>query len=443
MVDPNTDKIKSGSAETASIKRLIRLGVIAMVVLIGGVGGWAAFTEISGAIIAPGHLKVEGNAKLVQHAEGGIVGNIQVKEGDVVKGGDVLVTLDAAETEAQLAMVRGRSLELSFRRARLIAERDNQSDIRNIPEVQSLLQRGSEAEAFLKVQQKLLANRRTSQQSKLNQVAQHKEQLNQHIEELAKQTQTKNKEISVLKEDLKRLNILDKKRLTSKQRVSEAQRLLSRAQGDLSRILSSVSRAKSEILQMSLKAEEIKSDYSSDVLKELNQVQLELAQLVEQERAASDRMKRIEIRAPLSGRVHELSVHTKGGVIAAGTTIMQIVPVNEGLVIEAKAAAQDIDQIRQGMRANIRFTAFSSRTTPELNGTAVTVSPDRSIDEQTGQPYYTVVVRVDEGEKAKLNGQQLVPGMPAEVLLKTEPRTVLSYLTKPITDQFRRAFREE
>jgi len=433
------DKTSSdGAHEARNVRKLMFIGVLAGVVLVAGVGGWAAVTEISGAVIAPGHLKVETNAKLVQHAEGGIVGQIRVREGDVVKSGDVLVILDAASTKAQLATIRARLSELKLRRARLHAERSGKTQIDLTPEMTS-----ANNQSEIANQQKLLQSRQASHQSKLDQVVRRSEQLQAEVGELDSQTKSKQAEIASLDDDLKRLTQLDKKRLVRKSKLSELHRQLSRAQGETSRIAASASRSKGEIAQMALKAEEIKSDYRSAVLKELNQVQVEIAQLNEQETAAHDQMRRVEIRAPRNGRVHELAVHTKGGVIAAGATIMQIVPNNEGLVVEARAAPQDIDQVRQGMPATVRFTAFSSRTTPELKGKAVSVSADRSVDKQTGQPYFTVVVRIDQPELARLKGQKLIPGMPAEVLLETEPRTVLSYLIKPIADQFRLSFREQ
>jgi membrane fusion protein, type I secretion system len=443
MHNPNQNPENPGASETHSIRRLTTIGIVSGMVLIGGVGGWTALTEISGAVVAQGHVKVESNAKLVQHAQGGIVGDIRKHEGDLVKKGEVLIVLDAAEIQARTAMVRGRLAELILRRERLLAERDNKPDIDISNELKLLLGQEPAAKSYLRVQRKLLTSRQSSKASKLMQIKQRSSQLRKEVREFANQEASKKREIQLLREDLARYEKLRRKRLVRRTKVSDAQRQLSRAQGDLSRLSASKARARNELAQMSTKTEEVSSGNLSEVLKELNQVNAEIAQLQEQKRAAQDRMARLEIRAPAAGRIHEMSVHTKGGVINAGATIMQIIPGNEGLVVEARSAPHDIDQVEQGMPAHIRFTAFSARSTPELKGIAETVSADRSVDPSTGQAYYKVIVRVDKSELGKLNGQKLMPGMPAEVLLITEPRTVLSYLAKPIVDQFRLAFRED
>lgn len=432
----------AGASEAKSIQRLTAIGMLAGIALIGGVGGWSALTEISGAVVAQGHLKVESNAKLVQHAQGGIVGDIRKREGDVVKKGEVLVVLDAADIQARLAIVTGRLTELTLRRQRLLAERDNNPRLDISKELELVAQRNPSAQNFLRVQRKLLASRQALTASKLKQIEQRSAQLNEGIREFGNQESSKKEEIRLLQNDLARYRKLQKKRLIRRTKISDTQRQISRAQGDISRLAASKAKAQNELTQLATQAKAIVSGNLTEILKELYQVNTEIAQLSEQKRAAQDRMARLEIRAPASGRIHEMTVHTKGGVIRAGDTIMQIIPKNETLVVEARAAAHDIDQVEQGMSANIRFTAFSARATPELKGNAQTVSADRSVDKNTGQAYYKVIVHINASEQTKLKGQKLVPGMPAEVLLITQPRTVLSYLTKPIVDQFRLAFRE-
>ena len=225
--------------------------------------------------------------------------------------------------------------------------------------------------------------------------------------------------------------------------MTALERDAARLEGEHGQLVASVAQAKGKISETELQVIQVDQDLRSEVAKELSEVQAKIAELVEKRVAAEDQLKRIDIRAPQDGMVHQLAVHTIGGVVSPGESIMLIVPRSDTLVIEAKVAPKDIDQVRLGQHAVLRLTAFNQRTTPEIEGTVSLVAADQITDEKTGTSFFKVHVRPDADQVARLKGIKLVPGMPAEVFIRTGERTVLSYLTKPLNDQVRRAFKED
>lgn len=433
----------NGVTEDRATRRIIIGGTVAIVALFAGLGGWASFTEISSAAIASGTVIVESSSKRVQHAEGGIVGELLVQEGADVSAGDVLIRLDATKTRAELEIVQQRLFDFSVRRARLAAQRDELDDIAFPRKLLDEARIRSDGENQIKAQQRILATSRESLASQLGQITSRIAQLHDEINGLNLQSEAKAEEIAFIKDDIDRYQQLKDKNLISMTKLHDKRRQLARVKGERGRLISNAASSKGQILGLKTKSAELRANAARDTLKELNDVEADIAELIQRKIAAEDRLARIHIRAPYSGRVHELKVHTVGGVIAPGETLMMIVPDNDKLIVEAKIRPSDIDQILVGKEATVRLSAFNRRTTPELSGTVDTVSADQSKDENTGMTYYTARVRFAKGELEKLAGKPLVPGMPSEVLIKSETRTVLSYFVKPLTDQFNRAFREQ
>ena len=225
------------------------------------------------------------------------------------------------------------------------------------------------------------------------------------------------------------------------QRVTALERDAARLEGERGQLIATTAQAKGKISEIELQILQIDQDLRSEVAKDLREVQGKIAELVERKVAAEDQLKRIDIRAPQNGMVHQSTVHTVGGVITPGEAIMLIVPEADALTVEAKLAPQDIDQVRVGQTAALRFSAFSQRTTPELAGVVSRVSADLTTDQRTGAAYYVVRITLSESELARLEGLRLVPGMPVEAFIRTGERTVLSYVLKPFTDQITRSFR--
>lgn len=417
-----------------AIRRYLLAGAASLALLIGGVGGLAAMTELSGAVIAAGRLVVDSNVKKVQHPSGGVVGAIRVREGDKVKAGQLLVRLDATVTEANLAIVSKSLAEFEAREARLKAERDGAAMVRFPDGLQPDLIAG-EASLF-----KLRSEARAGKRAQLEErVA----QLGEEIAGLGQQKTAKAREMTLIADELDGIRKLWKQKLVSIGRVTLLERDAARLEGEHGRLIAAVAQTKGRVSETELQILQIDQDFRSEVAGELRDMEAKIAEYSERKVAAEDQLKRIEIKAPQDGVVHQLAVHTVGGVVQGGETLMLIVPVSDELTVEAHVAPQDIDQITAGQSAVLRLSAFNQATTPELNGRLITVAADLTTDEKTGISFYTARVSLPRGEIAKLKGLALAPGMPADVFFPTHERTILSYLVKPLSDQMERAFREE
>jgi HlyD family secretion protein len=428
------------SAAERSIRRHLLGGLAVVALLAGGVGGLAATTELSGAVIAPGTMVVETNVKKVQHPTGGVVGELRVRDGDRVKAGDVVVRLDETVTQANLAIVVKSLNEMYARLARLEAERD---DAERIVFPAELLARSGDPEVARVIdgERNLFQLRRTARAGQKQQLRERIAQLREEIQGLTGQTAAKKREIELIAQELEGVRELWRKNLVQIQRVTALERDAARLEGGRGQLIAATAQSKGKISEIELQIIQIDQELRSEVAKELREVQAKIAELVERKVAAEDQLKRIDIRAPQDGVVHQLTVHTVGGVITAGEAMMLIVPESDALTVEAKLNPQDIDQVRAGQAAALRFSTFNQRTTPELTGVVERVSADLTTDQRTGMSYYTVRIAISENEVAKLGGLKLLPGMPLEAFIQTGERTVLSYLTKPLTDQIARAFR--
>jgi HlyD family secretion protein len=423
-----------------SIRRHLLAGLAAVFVLVGGIGGWAATTELSGAVIAPGQLVVQSDVKKVQHPTGGVVATLNVQDGDSVAAGDVIIRLDDTVTRANLAIVVKSLQQLEARQARLEAERDG---VATVEFPGTLRQHAADPEVarLIAGETKLFELRRSAREGQKAQLAERAAQLNEEIGGLASQIAAKEREIELISQELTGVRDLWEKKLVSIQRVNELERQAARLEGERGQLVAATAQAKGRISEIELQVIQIDQDMRSEVATELRDIQGKVAELVERQIAAEDELRRIDIRAPQSGRVHQLAVHTVGGVIGPGEVLTLIVPVADDLTVEVKIAPQDIDQVQIGQAAVLRFSAFNQRTTPEVDGEVTRVSADLTLDERTGLSYYTARIGLLEGEVARLQGLSLAPGMPVEAFIQTGERTVLSYLTKPLTDNAMRSFR--
>ena len=429
------------SAARRSIRRHLVLGVALVALLAGGVGGWAATTEIAGAVIAPGALVVESNVKKVQHPTGGVVGELRVRDGQTVREGDVVVRLDETVTQANLAMVVKSLDELYARRARLEAERDGEAKIKVGPELARRLA-DPDVARVVTGEQKLFEIRRAAREGQKAQLKERVGKLREQILGLNEQIVAKKREIELIGQELKGVRELWSKNLVQITRVTALERDAAQLEGERGALVSTIAQVKGKITETELQILQVDQDLRTEVGKELAEIRAKVSELVEKKVAAADQLKRVDIRAPQDGTVHQLSVHTVGGVITPqGEPLMLIVPRADALTVEARIAPQEIDRVRRDQRAVLRFAAFNQRTTPELNGTVSVVSADISADQKTGATFYTVRIAISAEELARLNSLKLVPGMPVESFIQTEERTVLSYLTKPLTDQALKAFR--
>jgi HlyD family secretion protein len=426
-----------------SIQRYVIVGMIMFGCVTFGIGGWAATSQLSGAVVAQGVVVVDSSVKKVQHPTGGIVGELRVREGDRVNAGDILIRLDETQTLANANIVTKNLDELLARQARLEAERDSADQIA-FPRV--LLQRtkdsNSDADRAIAAEQKLFDLRRQARSGQKAQLKERSAQLQNEIKGYLGQTDAKQKEIDLIHQELDGVRSLWQKNLVPITRLTSLERDAARLEGERSQLGGMIAQAKGKIAEIELQIIQIDQDLRSEVGKDLIETRSKLSELAERKTAAVDQLYRIDIRAPQSGRVHELSVHTVGGVISPGEQIMLIVPDADSLAVEAKISPRDIDQVYVGQSATMRFAAFNQKTTPEIDGDISVVSADITQEQRTGASYYTARVLLKPEELAKLGSAKLVPGMPVEVFVKTQGRTALSYLVKPLWDQADRAFKE-
>jgi HlyD family secretion protein len=416
--------------------------VIAALLLVAGLGGWAMTTEFWGAVIAAGQLVVDTNVKKVQHPTGGVVGKLNVREGQAVKAGDIVVSLDDTQIRANRDIVVKALNELAARQAREEAERDGLDKV-TFPD--DLLARRSDPDVAKAVtgEQRQFEIRRTSREGQKAQLRERMIQLRQEISGYEAQITSKDKQIEWVGKELVGVYELWEKNLIPYTRVTSLEREKERLVGERGQLVAGIAQSKGKIAEIELQILQVDQDMRTEVGKDLAEIRARTAEMIERKIAAEDQLKRVDIRAPIDGVVLQLTVHTVGGVITPGEAIMLIVPQTDTLQVEAKISPQEIDQIRVGQSAVLRFVAFSQRTTPELNGTVIRISADVSEDAKTGARFYTIRLDVSPEEVARLGSVKLVPGMPVETLIQTSPRTVMSYLIKPLHDQLARAFREK
>ncbi len=425
----------------ANIRRHMLWAFFLIAVLFGGVGGWAAMMKIAGAIIATGTVVVESNSKKVQHQEGGIVRIIHVSNGDSVEAGDLLVQLDTTVTRANLAVITGQLDELHAQKARLIAEQHARADI-DFPDRAVDAAHAREIAVIENNQTDLMIARRNAFEGHKKQLGEQIVQFRKQIEGLVAQRDAKSQEMILIKDELKGLQSLLEKGLVTLTRVISLNRDNARLRGEHGNLIAQIAQVREAIGERKIQILQVEEDFQAEILEQLQDVRTRIAQLEEQRIAAEDRSTRVDIRASRSGYIHQLSTHTIGGVIGAGETIMRIVPHEDRLVIEARIQPMDIDQLSPGQEAVVRFPSFDQRTTPELKANLKKLSADLTQDEITGLSYYLAHLTVPESELSKLGKKTLIPGMPAEVFVRTEYRSVLSYLVKPIGDQIAHALRE-
>jgi HlyD family secretion protein len=425
-----------------SIRRhAIAIGA-AVCFMIASIGIMGAATDMSGALISQGSLVVESSVKKVQHPAGGVVKALLVSEGARVAAGDLLVRLDETVAQANLSAVTKSLWELQARRARLQAERDGAPDI-TFPEELTSLPPDSPATAIVSGEQRFFQLRREASGGQQRQLREQVSQLKEQIVGLEDQLTAKKQETELLSKELVGVEQLWEQRLVSITRLVALQRDSARLLGERGQLTASIAQAKGKISETELKILQIDQDFRSDVAKELADVRAKYAETFEKQVTARDQTKKLEIRAPQAGVIHDLEVHTEGGVVAAGETIMTIVPDRDDLVVETRVPPQDIDQVRLGQTTVLRFTNFNQRTTPEIDGEIARIGADISREDKAAPPYFVVRIAIGKDQAAKLGTSRLMPGMPVETFIRTGERTLLSYLTKPLGDQMRRAFREK
>jgi membrane fusion protein, epimerase transport system len=420
------------------------LGYTLIIIVFGFFGAWAYFAPLGSAVVAPGSVTVEGYRKTVQHLEGGIVKALHVRDGDNVTKGQVLVELEDTSTRAQLETLRGQLFSALAREARLIAERDGKPSVSYPAELTEASNEGRVQEN-IRVQDQSFAVRKQSRNGEISILKEQRQQLLAKIEGIKAQRTSRTELSASLSKELVDFRAMLKEGYVEKQKVAELERRLAESEGDKGDFVANIATAQTQISEISLKILQIEKDFQREVVEELSKVQTELSELHEKTQWLKDTVERTIIKAPESGMVLGLTVHTIGAVIPPGGHLLDIVPQRGELIVEAQVSPIDIDRVHIGQRTEIRFSAFKSAKTLKIGGKLLTVSADRLSDEQNKTSFYLARIEVDkEGlDDLRQHDLILVPGMPAEVLINTGDRTFIEYLMKPMSNIFARSFTED
>jgi len=418
----------------------ILFGFAVVLALPGGLLAWGAVAEISGAVIGQGTVTVESHAKAIQHLDGGIVSEISVKNGDRVSQGDVLLRLDPTSPRSSLAISTARLNELYAQKARLESEHSGGADV-EFPQALTAAEADERVASLMKSQRALFVARRTRLGGEKSLLEQQIEQLGELVKGLSSDPSFKVRQAELIDQEIASVRPLLEQGLYTQSRFLALQREAARLSGEVGKLVGEIARARGSVTETRIKIGQIDKDFVQSVLTELREAQGKVTELEEQRVAIMDRLQRVEIRAPRSGYVHNLAVHTLGGVVSPASTIMEIIPDNDEMIVEARVAPQDVDQIELRQEATIRFAAFDQKATPTVTGHVKKISAAQLADRLTGASYFSVIIEIEKSQFERL-GMQLVPGMPAEVFIRTVARSALSYFAKPLSDALARAFRE-
>jgi len=423
-------------------RRSVLVGTTIILIFFGIFGAWAVFAPLDSAAIASGKLAVENNRKVVQHLEGGIVKEILVRDGEAVKTGQPLIRLVSIQPRAQLQLIRGQRNALLARAARLRAERDGNVGL-SFPEELTAQGDDSRVQETMLGQLNIFAARRDAIEGKRQILGQRVAQFREEIAGIEAQIWSADEQLVLIEDELTGLQTLFAKGLTPKSRILELQRRKAEIQGERGQNLSAIARAKQNITEAEIRIFELRTEQVSEVVSELREVEIELLAVQERLGLAEDVQRRTDVVSPADGVIVDMQITNVGAVIQPGERLLDVVPGNEKLVIDARVAPTDIDVVYPGLPAQVRLVAFNQRITPTVEGAVTSVSADSLIDEATGESYFTARIEISNPDDPTLDGLVLLPGMPAEVLIRTGERTLLQYLLSPVQQSFTRSLTEQ
>jgi len=434
---------KDASANTWSVRRPLIIGLLGLALLVGGFGSWSFGTQISGAIIASGRIEVDQNRQVVQHPDGGVVAAIEVGEGDRVEAGQVLLRLDATTLRSELAITENQLYELIARRGRLEAERDGRDEITFDSLLLAAATEGSDAEELMLGQMRLMDARATSDANETAQLRKRASQIGNQIDGLDAQAVALETQLALISRELADQQQLLEKGLAQASRVLSLQREEARLSGTMGDLVAQKAQAQGRITELEIEILNLESQRREEAITRLRDLLYRELELRESRRALIEQLSRLDIKSPVSGIVYGMQVFALRSVIRPADPVLYIVPQDRPLVINAQVEPIHIDKVFVGQEVTLRFSALDQRSTPELMGTVQTISADAFQDEGTQLSYYRAEIVLSEGEQARLpENVVLIPGMPVEAFIRTDDRTPIAYLTKPLMDYFTKAFRE-
>ncbi len=430
-----------GLHPAANVSRYIMAGLITILSVFGVLGAWAAIAPLHGAVIATGFIKVDTNRKTIQHLEGGIVKQILVRDGDRVQEGQPLIVLQDERVGATLDLLQGQLDSELARAARLRAERDNQEAI----EYPADLLARSDFPAVAEIMRSENAFFTTKRESLAEQIELLKQQIGeaqQQIAGLKSQIDAEEQGAKYLQEEIAANEKMEKKQYVQRTHILSLKRGIEEYEARKGEHLADIAMARQRITELELKIIDLKNAQVREAADKLTLSQAAINDILERLRPARDATSRQSVTAPIAGTVVNLKIFTEGGVIGPREPILDIVPEDNPLIIEARVRVDDIDDVKLEQEADIRLSAYKARSTPLILGHLIYISADRLIDETTGEPYYNTHIEVDQASLEEAGSLEMYPGMPAEVYIKTGARTALDYILAPITQTLRRSMRE-
>lgn len=418
------------------------IGMTALAVLIGVLGVWGVQARIAGAVIATGMIQVESNRQVLQHPQGGVVGALLVKDGDVVSAGDIVLRLDDTQLRSELAIIEGQLFEILARKTRLEAERDGLETILIPDELKEMAAQDPSVQALIDGQTRLFEARAMSLQQSAEQIVEQIAQAENQIDGAAAQLAALETQSSLIQTELTDSQTLLEKGLTPASRVSSLQREEARLLGEIGNITANIAQLRGQIAALNIERIALTTRLREEAITTLRDMQVQEVELVQRRFSTKDTLSRMDLRAPVSGVIYDSRIFALQAVISPAEPVMYIIPQDQPMVVSARVDPIHVDQVHVGQQATLRFAALDQRLTPEIFGRVTKLSADVFTDDATGASYYQAELIPIEGEMAKLGEQTLLPGMPVEAFIKTGERSPLNYLAKPLTDYFTRAFRD-
>ncbi|WP_298920800.1 HlyD family type I secretion periplasmic adaptor subunit [uncultured Roseobacter sp.] len=418
------------------------IGMAALMVLVGVLGVWSVQARIAGAVIASGMIQVESNRQVLQHPQGGVVGALLVKDGDVVSAGDVVLQFDDTQLRSELAIIEGQLFEILARKARLQAERDGLDGLPISDDLREEAARDPAVQALIDGQTRLFGARAASLEQSSEQIAEQIAQAENQILGATAQLAALETQEALIETELRDAQSLLEKGLAQASRVSALQREQARLLGEIGNVTANVAQLRGQIAALNIERIALTTRLREEAITTLRDLQFQEVELVQRRLSTKDTLSRMDLRAPVSGVIYGSRVFALQSVVSPAEPIMYIIPQDQPMVVSARVDPIHVDQVHVGQAATLRFAAFDQRLTPEITGRVTKLSADIFTDETTGMSYYQAELIPVQGEMEKLGGQVLLPGMPVDAFIKTSERSPLSYLAKPLTDYFTKAFRE-
>lgn len=424
-----------------SLRRTQIFGFVSILAMLVAFGAWTALADLNGAVIAPATIVAESYSKKVQHREGGNILRILVKDGDLVQIGQDMVLLDPTETKAELDIIDSQLDELRVKKSRLEAQRDGATDLVLTPEMkQSSIKEG--IKDIIAGQFRLLQSIEKTATSKKNQLNEQIGQLTDQMKGIDAQVTSGKTQLALIGSEVENLRALQKQGLVPASRVIDMDRETARLNGEQGQLAASKGSAEQKIGEIKLQIIQVDEELRNQALTDLRDADSKIAELEGRRISAASKLSHMSIKAPITGTIYQLTIHTEGGVVAPGETLMMIVPQGDDLVLQAQVAPNDINHVHVGQPAHVRFTSFNARVTPEIFAEVSQVAADTTRADAQSPAFYAIRLTISAKELEKLGDNKLKPGMGAEAFIQTESRSPFSYLLKPLMDQWSHAMKE-